>query len=41
MRSLGHDIPFIDDDMNHILSGAFYYGIFETVAHDMPREKAL
>ncbi len=41
MRSLGHDIPFIDDDMNHILSGAFYYGIFETVAHDMPRERAL
>lgn len=41
MRSLGHDIPFIDNDMNHILSGAFYYGIFETVAHDMPRERAL
>lgn len=41
MRSLGHDIPVIDDDMNHILSGAFYYGIFETIAHDMSREQAL
>ncbi len=41
MRSLGHNIPVVDDDMNHILSGAFYYGIFETVAHDMPRERAL
>ncbi|WP_312701797.1 TetR/AcrR family transcriptional regulator [Sedimentibacter sp.] len=41
MRSLGHEIPIVEDDMNHILSGAFYYGIFETVAHDMPRERAL
>lgn len=41
LRSLGHSIPSIDDDMSHILSGAFYYGIFETVAHDMPEEQAL
>ncbi|WMC93451.1 TetR/AcrR family transcriptional regulator [Kineothrix sp. MB12-C1] len=41
LRGLGHDIPFIDDDMSHILSSAFYYGIFETVAHDMPKERAL
>ena len=41
LRGLGHEIPHIDDDMNHILSGAFYYGIFETVAHDMPKEQAL
>jgi AcrR family transcriptional regulator len=41
LRNLGHDIPNIDDDMNHILSSAFYYGIFETVAHDMPKERAL
>lgn len=41
LRSRGYNIPSIDDDMNHILSGAFYYGIFETVAHDMPRERAI
>lgn len=40
MRSLGHAIPEIDFEMNHILSGAFYHGIFETVAHDMPLERA-
>lgn len=41
MRSLGHDVTIVDDDMNHILSGAFYYGIFETVAHDMPKTRAM
>ncbi len=41
LRSLGRDIPDIDDDMSHILSSAFYSGIFETVAHDMPEERAL
>jgi len=41
MGSLGHNITIIEDDMNHILSSAFYYGIFETVAHSMPRERAL
>lgn len=40
MRSLGYEIAEIGDDMNHILSGAFYYGIFETVAHDMTEERA-
>ena len=41
LRGIGHQIPEIDDDMSHILSSAFYYGIFETVAHDMPKERAL
>lgn len=41
LRSLGYNIPIINKEMNHILSSAFYYGIFETVAHDMPEEKAL
>lgn len=40
LRSLGRDVPHLDDEMAHILSSAFYYGIFETVAHDMPRERA-
>ncbi|MFV0413710.1 MAG: TetR/AcrR family transcriptional regulator [Oscillospiraceae bacterium] len=40
LRSMGHKVPPIDSNMNHILSGAFYYGIFETVAHDMPKEQA-
>ncbi len=41
LRGIGHQIPEIDGDMSHILSSAFYYGIFETVAHDMPLERAL
>ena len=41
MRNLGHDIPLIDDDMSHILSGDFHYGIFETMAHDMTRKMGL
>lgn len=41
LRGLGYSIPAVDDDMNHILSGAFYYAIFETVAHDMPEDRAL
>ncbi|MCD7947903.1 MAG: TetR/AcrR family transcriptional regulator [Oscillospiraceae bacterium] len=41
MREVGHDIPVIEEQMNHILSSAQYYGIFETVAHDMSKEKAL
>lgn len=41
LESIGNQIPKIDDDMSHILSSAFYYGIFETVVHDMSEEKAL
>ena len=41
LRGLGKHIPPLDDDMSHILTGAFYYGIFETVAHDMPEERAV
>lgn len=41
LRGLGRQIPALDDDMSHILSSAFYYGIFETVAHDMPKDRAL
>lgn len=41
LRGIGRQIPHIDGDMSHILSSAFYYGIFETVAHDMPKERAL
>lgn len=40
LRGLGHDVRPIDDEMAHILSSAFYYGIFETVAHDMSQEQA-
>ncbi|MEN6326097.1 MAG: helix-turn-helix domain-containing protein [Syntrophomonas sp.] len=31
----------IDDALIHIVSNAMLFGLFETVAHDMPREKAL
>lgn len=41
LGGLGRPMPQLDDDMHHILSSAYYYGIFETVAHDMPKERAL
>ncbi|MCC8122751.1 MAG: TetR/AcrR family transcriptional regulator [Oscillospiraceae bacterium] len=41
MREAGYAVPDVEEQMNHILSSAQYYGIFETVAHDMSKEKAL
>ena len=37
----GYSLPQIDDELIHIMSSALFNGIFETVRHDMPREKAL
>lgn len=31
----------IDDELIHIVSSALFNGMFETVRHDMPREKAI
>ena len=40
MLEEGYSINHIDDELIHIVSSALFYGMFETVRHDMPREKA-
>ena len=41
MAEAGYSLSQIDDELIHIMSSALFNGIFETVRHDMPREKAL
>ncbi|MDD3796653.1 MAG: TetR/AcrR family transcriptional regulator [Lachnospiraceae bacterium] len=40
MEEAGMKFRHIDEDMVHMLASALFSGIFETVRHDMPREKA-
>lgn len=41
MREAGLPAQKLDDGLIHILSGALFNGMFETVRHDMPRDKAI
>ena len=41
MREAAYPVPEIDDELIHIMSSALFNGMFETVRHDMPREKAM
>ncbi len=41
MKKHNHEVRDIDRGMMHILSTALISGMFETIRHDMPREKAL
>lgn len=41
MRDAGLPAQKLDDGLIHILSGALFNGMFETIRHDMPREKAV
>lgn len=41
MRAAGMGIQPIDDELIHIVASALFNGMFETVRHDMPREKAV
>lgn len=41
MREAGYPVPEVDDELIHIMSTALFTGMFETVRHDMPREKAM
>ncbi len=41
MQAAGYSLPEIDDELIHIMSTALFNGMFETVRHDMPREKAV
>ena len=40
MTEAGYELKPIDDELIHIVSSALFNGMFETVRHDMPREKA-
>lgn len=37
----GYPIRRLDDELIHIMSTALFNGMFETIRHDMPREKAM
>ena len=41
MVDAGYPIRRLDDDLIHIMSTALFNGMFETIRHDMPREKAM
>lgn len=41
LKSIGVKVNELRQDMNHMLSSAFFNGIFEIVAHKMPKDKAI
>lgn len=41
MEAAGMKVQPIDDELIHIVSSALFNGMFETVRHDMPQEKAV
>lgn len=41
MEEAGMSVQPIDDELVHMVSSALFNGMFETVRHDMPREKAV
>lgn len=41
LRSIGWEVPTISQDVMHILCSANFHGMFEVVAHDMPKQEAL
>lgn len=41
MRQQGLNVLPLDDDMVHILASSLFNGMFETVRHDTPKEKAV
>lgn len=41
MKEAGMPVREVDDELSHIVASALFNGIFETVRHSMPREKAM
>ncbi|MGL5436236.1 MAG: TetR/AcrR family transcriptional regulator [Lachnospiraceae bacterium] len=41
LQNAGHQVRQIDRGMVHMVANSMFYGVFETIVHDMPREKAL
>lgn len=40
IRQTGQQVRDVDEQLSHILANTLFSGMFEIVAHDMPREKA-
>ena len=41
MREAGYKLPLLNDDLAHMISSGLFNCIFETVSHDMPKDRAL
>lgn len=41
MREAGYKLPLLNDDLAHMISSGLFNCIFETVRHDMPKDRAL
>lgn len=41
LKRLGKIEGFVSDELQHIITSAYFASIFEMIIHDMPREKAL
>ncbi len=41
MQKAGHELPLLNDELAHMISSGLFNCIFETVRHDMPKDKAL
>lgn len=40
LREASRDVPDLSPDLVHIICGACYHGLFEVIAHNLPREEA-
>lgn len=41
MQEAGYHLPLLNDELAHMISSGLFNCIFETVRHDMPKDKAL
>lgn len=41
MHAAGYKLPLLDDDLAHMISSGLFNCFFETVRHDMPKDRAL
>lgn len=40
MQKAGYNLPLLNDELVHMISSSLFNCVFETVRHDMPKEKA-
>lgn len=40
LEGLGHTVPYVDEELCHMISSGLFSGIFEMVIHDMKKEDA-
>lgn len=41
LRNMGMEVPEIREDLNHMLASALFYGMFQVVEHDLPKDEAV